>query len=204
LPDAEVARNEILSDDAVRALVAAAYELGPEFGLWVEVHALTGARTSQLERLEVLDLQAAGAAPRLLMPSSRKGKRKRIDRTPVPIPVSVAKSLRRAAADRAPHEPLVQSPAGETLRRRWLKRAVKAAGLPSGTTLYALRHSSIVRMLLAGTPIRVVAVHHDTSVPMIEKNYSRHIGDHADVVVRRALLDIATPVSTNIVPLVRS
>ena len=204
LPDAEVARNEILPDDAVRALVAAAYELGREFGLWVEVHAVTGARTSQLERLEVRDLQADGKAPRLLMPSSRKGKRKRIDRTPVPIPVSLAKSLRQATANRAPHEPLVQSPGGETLRRRWLKRAVKAAGLPSGITLYALRHSNIVRMLLAGTPIRVVAVAHDTSVPMIEKNYSRHIGDHADVVVRRALLDIAAPAGANIVPLVRS
>jgi hypothetical protein len=59
-------------------------------------------------------------------------------------------------------------------------------------------------MLLAGTPIRVVAVHHDTSVPMIEKNYSRHIGDHADSVVRRALLDIAAPAGTNVVPMVRS
>jgi site-specific recombinase XerD len=204
LPDAEVARNQILSDDAVRALVSAAYELSSAFGLWVEIHATTGARSSQIERLEVRDLQAAGAAPRLMMPSALKGKRRRIERKPVPIPTTLAKALRQAAAGRASHEPLLQLPGGETLLRNWLKRAVTAAGVDPETTLYALRHSSIVRMLLAGTPIRIVAVHHDTSVPIIEKNYSRHIGDHADTVVRRALLDIAAPAGTNIVPLARS
>jgi hypothetical protein len=43
----------------------------------------------------------------------------------------------------------------------------------------ALRHSSIVRQLLVGLPVRVVAANHDTSVIMIERTYSRHIGDHA-------------------------
>jgi hypothetical protein len=58
-------------------------------------------------------------------------------------------------------------------------------------TIYALRHSSIVRQLLAGVPVRVVAVNHDTSVVMIERTYSRHIGDYADALARVALLDIA-------------
>jgi hypothetical protein len=43
-----------------------------------------------------------------------------------------------------------------------------------------LRHSSIVRQLLAGVPIRIVAVKHDSSVPMIERALS---GDHADDMV---------------------
>ena len=115
----------------------------------------------------------------------------------------MAKALRRAAADRAPDTPLLIPPSGEKLRRNWLKRIVKAAKLEPGTTMYALRHSSIVRMLLVGTPIRVVAVHHDTSVPMIERNYSRHIGDHTDAMVRRGLLDIAASTGTNVVPLAR-
>jgi site-specific recombinase XerD len=199
LPDAEIARNAILSDDQVRALVAAAYGLSHEFGLWVELHAVTGARTSQIESLVVRDLQD-GTAPRLMMPSSLKGRRRRVERKPVPIPTALAKALRRSATGRTPDAPLVQPPGGETLLRKWLKRAVAAAKLDPGTTLYALRHSSIVRMLLAGTPIRVVAVHHDTSVVMIEKNYSRYIGDHTDVMVRRTLLDIAAP---KVVPLVR-
>jgi hypothetical protein len=68
-------------------------------------------------------------------------------------------------------------------------------------TFYALRHSSIVRALLAGVPVRLVAVAHDTSIPMIERNYSRYIGDHSDSVLRRALLDTAPPAAGNVVPL---
>jgi integrase len=201
LPDSEVARNTILSDDEVRALVATAYQISPEFGLWVELHAVTGSRTSQLERLTVGDLQGNGSGPRLLMPSSKKGRRKRIERRPVPIPPALARMLGQAATGRAPHEPLVPPPGGKTALQNTFKRAAAAAGLAPDVTIYALRHSSIVRMLLAGTPIRVVAVHHDTSTGMIEKNYSPYIGDHTDVMVRRTLLDIAAP---KIVPLVRA
>jgi hypothetical protein len=53
-----------------------------------------------------------------------------------------------------------------------------------------VRHSNIVRQLLANVPIRIVAVTHDTSVQMIEKTYSRHIGDHTDALARPALLDL--------------
>jgi hypothetical protein len=67
-------------------------------------------------------------------------------------------------------------------------------------TFYALRHSSIVRALLAGVPVRLVAVAHDTSIPMIEASYSRYIGDHADSLLRRALLDTAQPAAANVVP----
>ena len=58
-------------------------------------------------------------------------------------------------------------------------------------TIYALRHSSIVRQILAGVPIRVVAVMHDTSVQMIEKNYSKYLADHADAIARAALPDFS-------------
>ena len=64
-----------------------------------------------------------------------------------------------------------------------------------------LRHSSVVRQLIAGVPIRVVAVNHDTSIAMLEKTYSRYIGDHSDVLVRRALLQMEQPVGANVVPL---
>ena len=59
-------------------------------------------------------------------------------------------------------------------------------------TLYALRHSSIVRDLLANVPVRIVATKHDTSIPMIERNYSKYIADHADVLSWRAMLDPST------------
>ena len=56
---------------------------------------------------------------------------------------------------------------------RGLPRDVAAAGLdPAEVTAYALRHCSIVRMLLAGIPARLVASLHDTSVAEIERHYS--------------------------------
>jgi len=85
---------------------------------------------------------------------------------------------------------------------RLFARAARAAGQDSTVvTMYALRHSSIVRQILAGVPIRVVAVNHDTSIGMLERTYSRFIGDHADALARVALLDTTEPVGANVVPL---
>jgi len=83
----------------------------------------------------------------------------------------------------------------------WFRRAAAAAKLDPKVSIYALRHSSIVRMLMSGVPIRICATHHDTSTAMIERSYSRFIGDHADTMVRRGLLDIAAPAGSNVVPL---
>jgi integrase len=69
-------------------------------------------------------------------------------------------------------------------------RVAALAGIV-GTTAYALRHSSIIRALLAGVPIRVVAASHDTSVTMLERSYSAYVLDHSDAVSRAALLDLA-------------
>jgi hypothetical protein len=55
-----------------------------------------------------------------------------------------------------------------------------------------------VRQLLAGVPVRVVAVNHDTSIVMIERTYSRHIGDHADALARVALLDTTAAPAGNV------
>ena len=70
---------------------------------------------------------------------------------------------------------------------------------PDEVTLYALRHSSIVRQLLANVPIRIVATLHDTSVKMIERTYSRHIAEHTDALARRALLDVSQPTANNVI-----
>lgn len=198
LPDAYRARNVILTDAQVRALVTAAYAENGALGLLIETAAVTGARVSQLARLEVADLQADRADPRLTMPSSRKGKGvKRISRAPVPITASLAARLRQA--DRAAAEPLLLRSDGASWQPRiadyWraFRRVVARIGLdPATVTLYSLRHSSIVRALLAGVPTRVVAAQHDTSVPMLERTYSQHILDHSDAAGRRGLLDIAS------------
>ena len=188
LPEAEPPPNKIISDDTVREIVAAAHEIDGRFGLLVAALAITGARASQLQRLEIADLQDSDA-PRLMMPSSRKGRRRHITRYPLPIPASLAEALRHLADGRERHAPLFAKSEGERSRHLF-RRLATDLGLDSGVSLYSLRHSSIVRQLLAGVPTRVVAAHHDTSVPVLEHTYSRHISTVSDTVVRRALLDL--------------
>ena len=207
IPDAQQSRNVILSDAVVRQIVAATYEQSEQFGLFVEVAAVTGARPSQLARLEVQDLQANRSDPRLMMPSSRKGGgRKNLLHRPLPIPPPLAKRLAVSASGRATIAPLLVKPSGEPWRKsdhtRLFARAVVVAGQDTAeVTIYALRHSSIVRQLLANVPVRVVAVNHDTSVAMIERTYSRYIGDHSDALARAALLDVTEVGIDKVVPL---
>lgn len=204
LPDAQRARNVILPDTTVRAIIEAAHAEGREFGLLIETAAVTGARVSQLARLEVGDLQADRSDPRLMMPSSLKGRgRKHSERRPVPIPIGLAALLSQARRPAGSSRLLVK-PSGEPWKpndhQRRFARVIRRLGLDD-VTIYALRHSSIVRQLLANVPIRLVATMHDTSVGQIEQNYSRHILDHSDVMLRRALLDAAQPAASNVVTL---
>jgi integrase len=211
LPDAHRARNVILDDATVRRIVAAAYAHDRALGLMTEVAALTGARLSQLARLEVADLQADGTEPRLFMPCSAKGRarNKRHERRPVPITPALALTLKQEAAGRSSEAPLLLRANGERWghgRRRHhrndFRAVVEAAGLdPDHVTLYALRHSSIVRQLLANVPIRIVATLHDTSVRMIERSYSKYIAEHTDTIARRALLDTSEAAASNVVAL---
>jgi integrase len=208
LPDAQRARNVILDDDAVRAIIAAAYAHDRALGLLVDVLAVTGTRPSQAARLVVADLLAD--PPRLLMPRSGKGgSRNRIERKTqrfaVPITPALAHKLQAAAAGRADNAPLLLRSDGTSWigarHRPAMREIVASIGLdPDAVTAYALRHSSIVRALLANVPIRVIAATHDTSVQMIESNYSRHIAEHSDELSRRALLQDALQAG-NVIPI---
>ena len=209
LPGAAQARNVILSDDEVLRLVAAAYERDPRFGLLVDVLATTGARPSQATRLLVDDLKPDPVVPKLSMPRSGKGgshdrTARKSERYSVPITPELARQLAQEAAGR-PQDALLLGSWGEnpsTNYRKDFAEIVAAIGLdPEEVTAYALRHSSIVRAILANVPIRVVAARHDTSVSMIERNYSRHISEHADQYARQGLLQPAPPAPGNVVPL---
>ena len=211
LPDSFRSRNAqaVLTDEETRALIAAAYVENDALGLLTEVAAVTGARISQLAGLQVADLQADRAGPRLMMPSSRKGRGiKKITRKPVPITASLATKLKRTASDRT--KPLLLRgdgkpwcPANADYRRPFQQAVIRAGLDPQQVTFYALRHTSITRLLLNGAPIRLVADMHDTSVAMIEATYSAAISEHSDVVLRRGLLDIAQPAAVNVVPLAK-
>jgi integrase len=214
IPNARRSRNhQVLSDDQVRAVVAAAYEDSHEFGVLVEVAATTGSRYSQIARIEVRDLQVDNC--RVMVPTSSKGRgEKKYDRRPVPITPTLAAKLQRGAEGRSADERLLTKPAGSA-RAAWghkhqskpFRRVAKRLGLKDTTngrwiTLGALRHSSITRMLLRNVPIRVVADMADTSVEEIEATYSRYIAHHSDAVFRAALIDLdAGPV---VVPLRRA
>ncbi|MCD9110099.1 tyrosine-type recombinase/integrase [Bradyrhizobium japonicum] len=202
LPDADRDRNVILPDDQVSELVAAAYAHDRALGLYVDTLAVTGARPSQAARLTVADLITASAkAPRLMMPKSGKGRSpnraaRKIERTPVAITPALAALLKQASKGRDGGEPLLLQADGRSWGERpsenyrdAVREIVASIGLNAETvTLYATRHSSIVRQLLAGVPIRVCAVAHDTSVSAIEKHYSRFVAHHADEITRAALL----------------
>lgn len=199
LVDSYNARNAGLPDDQVRAIVGAAYQIDDALGLLVETAAITGARPVQLGRLQVADLQDRWReGPRLQMPSSKKGKGvRRVTRSPVPVTPALASKLRQAAGKRPVTDLLLLRSDGEPWRasNHWrpFAEAVARAGFDPSITIYSLRHSSIIRQLLAGLPVRVVAAAHDTSAAVLERSYSAFIADHADALTRGVLLDIAQP-----------
>jgi integrase len=213
LPDAETARNVVLSDDKVRAFVATAYGLDHQFGLLSDVLAVTGARPSQPVRLRVEDLHDHPVRPKLMMPQSGKGggrnrAAKKALRYSVPITVQLAAKLKEAAKGRADDAPLLLQSDGSPWSgnpgqkyHRQVDKVVSAIGADPDATMYCLRHSSIVRMLLANIPVRLVASLHNTSVAMIEKHYSKHIAEYADEHARASLLQHEPPSAENVVAL---
>jgi integrase len=216
LPDAQQSRNVILPDDKVREFVATAYRLDYQFGLLTDTLAITGARPSQAVRLRVEDLHDHPVRPKLMMPKSAKGggrnrSVKRVERFSVPITVQLAAMLKEAARDRADDAPLLMQSDGRPWDKnpgqnyhRQVDKAVTTIGLdPAVVSIYALRHSSIVRMLLQNIPIRLVASLHNTSTVMIEKTYSRYITEHSDDISRRALLQREPLSGDSIVALAR-
>jgi len=176
------------------------------FGLYVQVHAETGARSSQLARMVVADLER----DRLMVPTSRKGRGRKADRTPVPITASLAARLKLAAAGRPANAPLLVRADGKAWEPvksdhgLMFKQAARVARLPAGSTAYSLRHSSIARALMRGLAPSIVSRWHDTSPAIIEAHYGRFIKHHYDDLVRAVLLDTAPAAKADVVPLRRA
>lgn len=201
------ARKQLLSDKQIRSAIAAAFEVDEDFGRLALVAAVTGARHSQMRRLRVGDLQADKL--RLMMPGSAKGRSAKA-RPPVSIPITAETldKLRPAVTGRQADEPLLERWAYKSVgpvkwekdHRRawgpayevdnWWAATVERAGVPVDSIMYAFRHSSIVRGLKAGLPVRLVAALHDTSSEMIERHYSAFIVDATEELTRRAALAI--------------
>jgi integrase len=208
LPNAQTARQALLTDGDVRRIIDAAYGVNPDLGALVLILATTGARFGQAAKITVADFQPE--AGRVMIPTSAKGKGTKQRRySAVPVGPDVVEQLKRLTAGRSGHEPLLMrwisrqigpvewervrrapwSNASEMLRG-W-RKALTAANVPY-VEPYALRHSSIVRGLRSGVPTRIVAALHDTSSAMIERHYSMHILDLADELARRAIVPLTS------------
>lgn len=209
-----VARDmQILSDGEIRKIIAAASKIDRAGG-WdgdltrmVMVLAATGARFSQVTRLTAADVQVTQR--RLLVPISRKGRGGKVSpRTAVQVGADLLEALSPVINDRKGSDSLLLRPrwkqVGPTewekvgrgpwrnaseLTRPWAA-IVAEAEVAARTVPYALRHSSIVRGLKAGLPVRLVAALHDTSTPMIERHYSAFIVDALEELSARAVIPL--------------
>lgn len=110
--------NQILEDDAIRAIVAAAaaFDADGDVGRMILLLAATGARFSQLQRLTVGDVQAD--RQRIFIPLSRKGQGKVEAHYPIRVGDDVIDALRPILRDRGYDEPLLC---------RWRMKQVKKA-----------------------------------------------------------------------------
>jgi integrase len=207
-----------ITDADMRRLVEAAFQVDSEgdFGRLVAVLAATGARLSQVGRLRIADVQA-GEEPRLMVPTSAKGRpgSRKPSHHPVPVGVDLVALLQPAIAGRKGSDLLLmkwrmqQVPGDKSagippmwrrdtrvgwlsaadLTRPW-RKALSQAGLPPELTPYRLRDASVIRGLRVGLPVRLVAQLHDTSAAMIEKHYASYIVDALSEVERRAIVPI--------------
>jgi integrase len=206
----EVRENQILNTAQLDRLLRAAKDVDAE-RKWdgdlyrlVAVLAATGARFSQVARMRVGDVQRK--AGRLMVPMSRKGKRKKIAATPVPVGKDVLDALLPVVTGRSSDAPLLE---------RWRHKQVTAgikwereergpwqsaseltrpwdlirgrAKVPDEIVAYSLRHTSIVRGLGALLPVQLVARLHDTSVQMIEAHYARWIAHGLEELAAKAV-----------------
>lgn len=146
-----------------------------------------------------------GDNPRLIMPVSRKGRGERkISHKPVPISVTLATRLRLAAKGKPKGALLLPKPDGAAWSKddhsKLFARVAERLGL-TGTSIYSLRHTMIVRSILRNITLRVIAAVVNSSVGELEKTYSAHIADFADEIARKSLLEPPAPEAANVVAL---
>lgn len=219
-----VARDkQALPDTDVRKIIDAAARIDDQ-GQWegdlhrmIVVLAATGARFSQARRLLIGDVQLAQS--RIMLPVSHKGRgAKQLSHIGVRVGDDVLALLRPALAGRRASETLLErwrhvqvrvegsnKPVWKRdrrgawlyateLTRPWLE-ILRIAGLPRDVVPYALRHSSIVRQLRMGLPVRLVAALHDTSTKMIEAHYAAAIVDALDDLAAGAVIPLVNQAS---------
>lgn len=99
----------------------------------------------------------------------------------LPLSKNVKSMLDELCRTKLPNAPLFMRDDGTRWNKdKWkkpIKEAAAAAGLPSETTAYTLRHSTITDLVVSGLDLFTVAQLAGTSVRMIEKHYG-HLQQH--------------------------
>jgi integrase len=191
--------NYYQPDADIRDIVAECYVEDADFGMLIDVLAVTGTRESQALKLWPHDLRDEKAdEPRLMIWCSNKGKNRDPEQRSVPITAKLATMLRQRAEARGAKRPLFDRIWNMSNRFRVV---LERLDLDLTLTPYTLRHSSIIRQILANVPVRVIAFNHDTSVAEIERTYGRYLGNASDDLTRKGLLADAEPVRDNVIPM---
>lgn len=183
--------NYYLPDSDILDVVRECYVEDADFGALIEVLAVTGTRESQALKLWPHDLRDEDAEkPRLMLWCSNKGKDRDPEQRSVSITAKLATMLRKRAETRGAKQPLFDRIWNMSARFRVV---LERLDLDLTLTPYTLRHSSIIRQILANVPVRVIAFNHDTSVAEIERTYGRYLGNASDDLTRKGLLADAEP-----------
>jgi integrase len=101
----------------------------------------------------------------------------------IKLPSGIAGIFQRLCADKLPAAPVFLQANGQAWNKdAWkkpMKAASEAAGLPTETVTYTLRHSTITDLVVGGLDLLTIAQLSGTSVEMIEKHYGHFRVDRA-------------------------
>lgn len=110
----------------------------------------------------------------------------------IKLPKETAALLNVQRKGKLPAAPLFARADGEAWNRHtWklpIKDAVRAAGLPDNISAYAMRHSVLTDMIIAGVPALTVAQLSDTSLEMIEAHYGHLLREQATAALATLVL----------------
>lgn len=157
----------------------------PDYALYVELLAWTGARPSEISGLRVGDYDPAtgrlSIARGLVRGETTGCKTARSQRTIV-LATRLRGMLERESIPSDPAAPLCRGPGGaivcgNRLTARWWGRALEGIGVRY-RKLYCLRHSYISAALTAGAPAQAVADYCGTSPTMLQQHYARWMRAH--------------------------
>jgi len=158
-------RNIYLDKEQRRALLA---EVEPEVAAFVRALCLLPLRPGAVAALLARDFDKRTAELAIRKDKNDKPRR-------IVIPAAAMVLFVEQAQGKLPSAPLFMRSNGKAWdKESWKKTIAKAAekaGLPVGTTAYALRHSTITDLIVAGLPLLTVAQISGTSAEMIERHY---------------------------------